>query len=320
MNWILILHDIIPKKRDPLRTNICDVQLENFSLLTIFPSTLKYYDISLASEGSHLKDPHVVISPCYVETEQFVDSVREIPIRGNSENRAPGLDSPLATHTAATEEATVDSTQDDKCDDKETKCANDKGSVTEESEPGTEKDNEEGPSEPSKQTGEELSPDNLIEVTILDVTARGLSLSNKPSDLATSDPLKLKPQNSPSDKVIEAPGDESKVVEETDKHLQINGETIGTKEKEQKIKRSDDTGLSCSKKKTSNDTTKHLDKETIWEEKTINKFISAPNLDDVVKKLNAKPLISWIKACELKPSHTAEKNRQILSKHLTLVS
>ena len=44
------------------------------------------------------------------------------------------------------------------------------------------------------------------------------------------------------------------------------------------------------------------------------------NLEDVVEKLNAKPLISWVKACELKPSHTAETNRQILSKQFTLVS
>ena len=57
---IILLHlgntpksvNLIPKKFDPLRLNVYDVQLENCSLLTIFPETCRHMNISMAGGGT----------------------------------------------------------------------------------------------------------------------------------------------------------------------------------------------------------------------------------------------------------------------------
>ena len=56
------------------------------------------------------------------------------------------------------------------------------------------------------------------------------------------------------------------------------------------------------------------------ESKTAAIFISPPTVMFTVNNLNSKPLAKWAKLCKLKPAHTAEINKQILSRHLTLVS
>ena len=60
--------DIVPKKQERFRCNIHDVQLENFSLLTIYPETFKHMNISIPG-GRKDSDHHVLIIPCIVDEE-----------------------------------------------------------------------------------------------------------------------------------------------------------------------------------------------------------------------------------------------------------
>jgi hypothetical protein len=71
--------DIISKRFDPQRLNVYDVQLENFSLLTIFPDTYNHMNISLASEPSHTEGPeqmNVLLMPCYIPpSEHSIETI-----------------------------------------------------------------------------------------------------------------------------------------------------------------------------------------------------------------------------------------------------
>ena len=77
---IIVLHlghttksvSLIPKKHDLLRLNVYDIELENCSLLTIFPDTYQHMNISLAGKGTlsrNEEDLHVLLVPCYVSPE-----------------------------------------------------------------------------------------------------------------------------------------------------------------------------------------------------------------------------------------------------------
>ena len=98
---IILLHlgntpksvNLIPKKFDPLRLNVYDVQLENCSLLTIFPETCRHMNISLAGGGTltrdegDFRDLHVLLVPCYVPPKEG-----EIKVGGENNGVGVGED------------------------------------------------------------------------------------------------------------------------------------------------------------------------------------------------------------------------------------
>jgi len=73
--------NIIAKKLDQKRLSVYDIELENNSLLTIFPDTYQHMNISLPSEGIHPKgkgDFGIIITPCFVKTESTLDLATEM--------------------------------------------------------------------------------------------------------------------------------------------------------------------------------------------------------------------------------------------------
>ena len=296
--------NIISKKLDSLRSSVFDVELENGSLLTIFPKTSRSMNINIASEGVFTGDfggHNILISRCFIPSEDFSNHVQglehEVP------SQIETLDNPNSTITTPSKIRTPFLDYHEVKKKSPTKPTIPENIVPEENVDKGWDLEEEDVKDLDKDTSTNRAKANL------DLEDAGKNLIEQPgkaSEIQTNSNGEDQP----------ASGVEVNIPKETP--CNVENCTANEKVNNDWDLKTDSPNTMKGSVPNSALTEESLNAED--KQPALPGFISKPTYMHVVDRLNSKPLLNWVKLCKLKPAHTAERNKQILHTHLMQVS
>ena len=340
--------NIISKKLDPQRSSVFDVELENGSLLTIFPKTSRNMNINIASEGAFTGDfggHNILISPCFIPSEDVTNHAQglehEAPSqietldKPNSTIRTPinivskddvaksgkfeeegvkGLDIDTSTNSAKANPELEDAGKN--LIEQPGTPSKIQTNSNEEDQPVTDDVDKSG--EPEEKGVKDLDKDTFTNSATanLELEDAGKNLIEQPvtsSEIQTNSNGVDQPV---TDVEVSIPQVTPCNVDNCTANERVNYDgDLNADSPDTTITQTDHMKGSVSNSALTEESLDAEDKQPALPE-----FISQPTYMHVVDRLNSKPLINWVKLCKLKPAHTAEQNKQILQMHLLQVS